>query len=211
MTQAYMQRIAHRQLENNHSKRGMTVGKPESQIEKQPAWLVAAIKKTITEMPGGYAGAADWLGVSENMLFNRLRVDGDQMFPMGWAMLLQQASGTKYIADAVSRNSHSVNVPLVELEEVDNADINDRLMETIEWIGKHTAYLREATADGEIDMSERERIEENSYQVMAKWQQHLTLLYRTFCQPEKVNAPSCSPERSVAINIQRGERGDKSA
>ncbi|ALV91528.1 YmfL family putative regulatory protein [Pantoea vagans] len=189
----------------------MTVGKPESQIDKQPAWMVAAIKKTITEMPGGYAGAADWLGVSENMLFNRLRVDGDQMFPIGWAMLLQQASGTKYIADAVSRNSNSVNVPLVDLEEVDNADINDRLMETIEWIGKHTAYLREATADGEIDHSERERIEENSYQVMAKWQQHLTLLYRTFCQPEKANAPGCSPERSVAINIQRGERGDKSA
>lgn len=182
----------------NHGKGISTVGKPEWQIERQPAWLVVAIKKTITELPGGYAEAADWLGVTENALFNRLRVDGDQIFPMGWAMVLQQASGTKYIADAVSRQSNSVNVPMVEIDDVDNADINERLMESVEWIGKHSAYLRKATEDGVIDAAEREQIEENSYQVMAKWQEHLTLLYRVFCPPEKANAPGCSPERSGA-------------
>jgi len=174
------------------------VGKPDWQIEKQPAWLVAAIRKTITSMPGGYAEAAEWLGITENALFNRLRLEGDQIFPMGWAMVLQQASRTKYIADAVSRQSNSVNVPMVEIEDVDNADINERLMESVEWIGKHSAYLRKATEDGVIDAAEREQIEENSYQVMAKWQEHLTLLYRVFCPPEKANAPGCSPERSVA-------------
>lgn len=174
------------------------MGKPEWQIEKQPAWLVAAIRKTITSMPGGYAEAAEWLGITENALFNRLRLEGDQIFPMGWAMVLQQASGTKYIADAVSRQSNSVNVPMVEIEDVDNADINERLMESVEWIGKHSAYLRKATEDGVIDAAEREQIEESSYQVMAKWQEHLTLLYRVFCPPDKANAPGCSPERSVA-------------
>ena len=174
------------------------MGKPEWQIEKQPAWLVAAIRKTITSMPGGYAEAAEWLGITENALFNRLRLEGDQIFPMGWAMVLQQASGTKYIADAVSRQSNSVNVPMVEIEDVDNADINERLMESVEWIGKHSAYLRKATEDGVIDAADREQIEENSYQVMAKWQEHLTLLYRVFCPPDKANAPGCSPERSVA-------------
>jgi len=175
------------------------VGKPDWQVEKQPAWLVVAIKKTISSLPGGYAEAAEWLGVTEDALFNRLRTNGDQTFPVGWAMVLQQASGTKHIADAVSRQSNSVNVPLVEVEDVDNDDINQRLMESIEWIGKHSAYLRKATADGDIDDAEREQIEENSYQVMAKWQEHLTLLYRVFCPPEKVNAPGCSPERSGAI------------
>lgn len=178
----------------------MAVGKPEWQIERQPAWLVVAIKKTISSLPGGYAEAAEWLGVTEDALFNRLRTNGDQIFPMGWAMVLQQAGGTKHIADAVSRQSNSVNVPLVEMDSVDNADINQRLMESIEWIGKHSAYLRKATADGVIDETEREQIEENSYQVMAKWQEHLTLLYRVFCPPEKANAPGCSPERSIAIN-----------
>ncbi|HAI8884003.1 TPA: DNA-binding protein, partial [Escherichia coli] len=49
---------------------------PEWKVDKQPAWLVAAIKKTITELPGGYSEAAEWLGVTENALFNRLRTDG---------------------------------------------------------------------------------------------------------------------------------------
>nr|WP_276521163.1 glycoside hydrolase family 19 protein [Citrobacter youngae] len=59
--------------------------------------MAAAIKKTITDLPGGYAEAAEWLGVTENALFNRLRVDGDQIFPLGWAMVLQRAGdGWKY-------------------------------------------------------------------------------------------------------------------
>lgn len=56
---------------------------PDWKVEKQPAWLVAAIKKTIAELPGGYAEAAEWLDVTENSLFNRLRADGDQVFPFG--------------------------------------------------------------------------------------------------------------------------------
>ncbi|CAH4002152.1 YmfL family putative regulatory protein [Serratia marcescens] len=171
------------------------------QAEKQPAWLVAAIRKTIAALPGGYAEAAEILDVTQDAIFNRLRTGGDQIFPMGWAMVLQQAGGTKHIADAFSRQSNSVNVPLVELEEVDNGDINQRLMESIEWIGKHSKYLRKATADGVIDEAERAQIEENSYQVMAKWQEHLTLLYRVFCASERVTPGGCSPQASERVNL----------
>lgn len=180
------------------------MGKPDWQVEKQPVWLVAAIKKTISALPGGYAEAAEWLGVTENAIFNRLRAEGDQIFPLGWALVLQQASGTKYIADAVSRASNSVNVPLVDIESLDNADINERLMESIEWIGRHSARVRAATADGVIDAEERRELDETSYQVMQKWQEHVSLLYRVFCAPEKVDAQGCNP-RASARNI----NGDK--
>lgn len=53
---------------------------PEWKVDKQPAWLVAAIKKTITELPGGYVEAAEWLGTTENALFNRLRTGGIKLF-----------------------------------------------------------------------------------------------------------------------------------
>ena len=162
---------------------------PIWKVERQPAWLVAAIKKTITDLPGGYAEAAEWLGVTENALFNRLRVDGDQIFPLGWAMVLQRAGGSTHIADAVARHSQGVFVPLADVDDVDNADINQRLMESIEWIGRHSQYIRKATADGVIDAAERAQIEENSYQVMTKWQEHLTLLFRVFCAPDEVSRP----------------------
>ncbi|EMK5854208.1 DNA-binding protein [Salmonella enterica] len=179
---------------------------PIWKVERQPAWLVVAIKKTITDLPGGYAEAAEWLGVTENALFNRLRVDGDQIFPMGWAMVLQRAGGTKHIANAVSRNSNSVNVPLVDIEDVDNGDINQRLLETIEWISEHSQFVRKATADGVIDKAEREQIEENSYQVMAKWQEHLTLLYRVFCVAEKSDARECAAPGASANNSSSMEK-----
>ncbi|TKI02111.1 YmfL family putative regulatory protein, partial [Martelella alba] len=169
------------------------MGKSEWQVEKQPAWLVAAIKRTIAALPGGYAEAAEWLGVTENAIFNRLRADGDQIFPLGWALVLQRASNAKYIADAVSRASNSVNVPLVDIESIDNADINERLMESIEWIGRHSSRVREATADGVIDIQERQELDETSYQVMCKWQEHISLLYRVFCKPEKIDAPGMQP------------------
>lgn len=173
---------------------------PDWKVERQPAWLVVAIKKTISSLPGGYDEAAEWLGVSKDALFNRLRAGGDQIFPLGWAMVLQQASGTTYIADAVSRQSNSVNVPLVDLEDIENGDINQRLMEAIEWIGQHSKYLRQATADGVIDEAEREQIEANSYQVMAKWQEHISLLFRIFCAPEKSDARECAAPGVLANN-----------
>ena len=173
---------------------------PDWKVERQPAWLVVAIKKTIASLPGGYDEAAEWLGVTKDALFNRLRAGGDQIFPLGWAMVLQQANGTKYIADAVSRQSNSVNVPLVDLEDVENGDINQRLLESIEWIGQHSKYVRKATADGVIDEDEREQIEENSYQVMAKWQEHISLLFRIFCAPEKGDARECAAPGVMANN-----------
>ena len=109
----------------------LTVGKHHWKVEKQPEWYVKAVRKTIAALPGGYAEAAEWLDVTENALFNRLRADGDQIFPLGWAMILQRAAGTHYIADAVAQSAGGVFVSLPEIEEVENADINQRLIENI--------------------------------------------------------------------------------
>lgn len=179
---------------------------PQWKVERQPAWLVAAIKKTITDLPGGYAEAAEWLGVTENALFNRLRIEGDQIFPLGWAMVLQRAGGSNHIADAVARHSQGVFVPLADVDEVDNADINQRLMESIEWIGRHSNFVRKATADGVIDEAERAQIEENSYQVIAKFQEHVTLLYRVFCVAEKSDARRCAASGALANNSSSMEK-----
>ncbi|MEA8923464.1 YmfL family putative regulatory protein [Citrobacter freundii] len=174
---------------------------PIWKVERQPAWLVAAIKKTITDLPGGYAEAAEWLGVTENALFNRLRVDGDQIFPLGWAMVLQRAGGSTHITDAVARHSQGVFVPLADVDDLDNADINQRLMESIEWIGRHSNFVRKATADGVIDADERAQIEENSYQVIAKFQEHVALLYRVFCVAKKSDARECAAPGALACRI----------
>ncbi|EKH3943079.1 DNA-binding protein, partial [Escherichia coli] len=36
---------------------------PEWKVDKQPAWLVAAIRRTIADLPHGYEEAAEILGL----------------------------------------------------------------------------------------------------------------------------------------------------
>ncbi|WP_275269836.1 YmfL family putative regulatory protein [Citrobacter freundii] len=193
-----MTRLTNPQRYSNHSIKGLIAGnEPIWKQKRQPAWLVAAIRRTIADLPGGYEEAAEILGLyksdditpATDPLHNRLRANGDQIFPLGWAMVLQSAGGSSHIANAVAYQSNGVFVPLPEMEEVENADINQRLMESLEWLGKHSQYIRKATADGVIDADERAQIEENGYQVMAKLQEHLTLLFRVFCVPDEISRP----------------------
>jgi hypothetical protein len=137
-------------LNHNHNSRGEIVGnQPEWKVERQPAWLVAAIRRTIADLSGGYDEAAEILGVyksddvtpATDPLHNRLRTNGDQIFPLGWAMVLQAAGGSNHIANAVARHSMG-SLCRADVEDIDNADINQRLMESIEWIGKHSQYIR---------------------------------------------------------------------
>lgn len=134
------------------------MGKHHWKIEKQPEWYVKAVRKTIAALPGGYAEAADWLDVTENALFNRLRADGDQIFPLGWAMVLQRAGGTHFIADAVAQSANGVFVSLPDVEDVDNADINQRLLEVIEQIGSYSKQIRSAIEDGVVEPHEKTAI-----------------------------------------------------
>ena len=152
------------------------MGKHHWKIEKQPEWYVKAVRKTIAALPGGYAEAAEWLDVTENALFNRLRADGDQIFPLGWAMILQRAAGTHYIADAVAQSAGGVFVSLPEIEEVENADINQRLLEVIEQIGSYSKQLRSAIEDA-------------------------ALFYKIFCAPEKSDARECAAPGVVAFCV----------
>ncbi len=115
-------------------------------------------QKNYRSVAGGYAEAADWLDVTENALFNRLRADGDQIFPLGWAMILQRAGGTHFIADAVAQSANGVFVSLPDVEDVDNTDINQRLLEVIEQIGSYSKQIRSAIEDGVVEPHEKQQL-----------------------------------------------------
>ena len=168
-------------------------------VEKQPDWYIQSVKKSITDLPGGYAEASDWIGVTENALFNRLRHVGDQVFPMGWANVLQKAGGTHHVAHAVARASGGVFVPMpADISDIDNADINQRLLEALEQISAYSKQVRAAIEDGVIEHHEKEAIDDELYRVISKLQEHTTLVYRIYCESERLNAPSCSSGRSGA-------------
>ena len=157
------------------------MGKHHWKIEKQPEWYVKAVRKTIAALPGGYAEAADWLDVTENALFNRLRADGDQIFPLGWAMILQRAGGTHFIADAVAQSANGIFVSLPDVED-----------------GSYSKQIRSAIEDGVVEPHEKTAINDELYLSISKLQEHAALVYKIFCISESNDARECAAPGVVA-------------
>ncbi|MEX3020710.1 YmfL family putative regulatory protein [Kluyvera sp. STS39-E] len=140
---------------------------PMWKVERQPAWLVAALKKTITDLPGGYVEAAEWLGTTENSLFNRLRTEGDQIFPLGWAMVLQRAGGSSHIADAVAHHTNGVFVKLPDIEQMGNEELLTKFNELLAALGRFAQFHNESTADGVLDNEENKKMKAKGYRVQS--------------------------------------------
>ena len=173
----------------------------------QPKWYVNTVRNMITGLAGGYEEAVDWIGRKESVddsgttnasLVNRLRDEGDQIFPLGWAMLLQQVDGSHCIAHAIARESGGVFIPLADIGDIDNADINQRLLEAIEQITKYSQQVRAAIEDGVVEPHERVAINDDLYLAIAKLQEHASLVYRIFCEPEKGDTRECAAPGALA-------------
>ncbi|AHK20350.1 MULTISPECIES: YmfL family putative regulatory protein [Yersinia pseudotuberculosis complex] len=171
---------------------------PKWQAEKQPAWLVAAIKKTITSLPGGYAEAAEWLGVTQNAIFNRLRTDGDQIFPIGWVMVLEKAASNAYVTDAWSKERGGYHVPFVEVD-TDNEEIGIKLAELVGRLGDLVNAYRQYIIDGVVSQQEWHDLNDIAYAFRVTLMQFLTLVSRVYCEPERGDAPVCGTGASGAL------------
>lgn len=158
-------------------------------------------QKNYRGVAGGYAEAAEWLDVTENALFNRLRADGDQIFPLGWAMILQRAAGTHYIADAVAQSAGGVFVSLPEIEEVENADINQRLLEVIEQIGSYSKQIRSAIEDGVVEPHEQTAINDELYLSISKLRGACGTGLQNFLRSRKSDARECAAPGVVAFCV----------
>jgi hypothetical protein len=190
------------ELNRNHRDKGLTVGiKPEWKVEKQPAWLVAAIRKTIAALPGGYAEAAEILDETQNSLFNRLRAGGDQIFPMGWAMVLQSAAGVSYIADAFSRETdNGIHIPGAVPDD-ENEEIGLKLAELVGRLGDLVNAYRHYIEDGVVDRGEWQSLNDIAYQFRVTLMTFLNLISRVYCLPEMSEARECAAPGVLACRF----------
>lgn len=104
-------------------------------------------------------------------------------------MVLQRAGGTHFIADAVAQSANGVFVSLPDVEDVDNADINQRLLEVIEQIGSYSKQIRSAIEDGVVEPHEKTAINDELYLSISKLQEHAALVYKIFAF-QKVMTPA---------------------
>ncbi|AMO47593.1 E14 prophage [Enterobacter sp. FY-07] len=185
---------------HNHRIKGVTVGNDHWKVEKQPAWLVAAIRKTIAALPGGYAEAAEIIDVTEDALFNRLRAGGDQIFPMGWAMILQKAAGVSYIADAFSRETdNGIHISGAAPED-ENEEIGLKLAELVGQLGELVNAYRQYIDDGVVTHGEWQSLNDIAYQFRVTLMTFLNLISRVYCLPEKDDASGLQPLASWRVD-----------
>lgn len=176
------------------------MGKEHWKVEKQPAWLVAAIRKTIAALPGGYAEAAEILDTTEDAIFNRLRTGGDQIFPMGWAMVLQKAAGVSFLADAISRETdNGIHIPGATADDT-NEEIANKLAELVGQLGDLVNAYRKYTEDDVVTRSEWKSLNDITYRFRVTLMTFLNLISHVYCEPEKGDASGVLPLASGARN-----------
>lgn len=168
------------------------MGRQHWKVEKQPDWYIAAVRRTIAELPGGYVEAAEVLGLyktddatpSDNAVHNRLRTDGDQFFPIGWAMVLQKAAGVTHVTDAMSRETDGgMHVPGIDVED-DNVEISLRLAEMVGKLGELVDAYRRYAADDVITREEWRSLNEIAYQFKVTLMLFLNIVSLVHCEPE---------------------------
>lgn len=176
------------------------MNEPQWKVERQPAWLVAAIRKTIAALPGGYAEAAEILDVSQDAIYNRLRAGGDQIFSMGWAMTLQRAAGVTYIADAFSRQTDNGIHISGAIPDDENEEIGLKLAELVGQLGELVSAYREYIDDGVVSRGEWTSLNDIAYQFRVTLMTFLNLISRVYCQPENEDAREYAAPGVMAKN-----------
>ena len=97
-----------------------------------------------------------------------------------------------------SCQKNGVFVSLPDVEDVDNADINQRLLEVIEQIGSYSKQIRSAIEDGVVEPHEKTAINDELYLSISKLQEHAALVYKIFCISESNDARECAAPGAVA-------------
>ena len=102
-----------------------------------------------------------------------------------------------------AQSAGGVFVSLPEIEEVENADINQRLLEVIEQIGSYSKQIRSAIEDGVVEPHEQTAINDELYLSISKLREHAALVYKIFCVPERVTPASVQPGRRGVLCLWR--------
>lgn len=104
---------------------------------------------------GGWEGMATALEMSVPALKNRVYELKGQQPTVGLAMQMQDLSQTTYFAEAVARASGGVFILLPQVDDLGNADIQEKYVELMDRVGALAREYRDATADNHVDRHER--------------------------------------------------------
>lgn len=102
----------------------------------------------------------------------------------GVAMVIQQAAGVSYVADAFSRQTdNGIHIPGTE-HETENQEIGLKLAELVGYFGDLVNAYRHYIDDGVVDKTEWVSLNDIAYEFRVTLMTFLNLIARIYCIPE---------------------------
>lgn len=145
------------------------------------------IRKSFLEMirafPGGWDSMSAALGMTATALENRIYERKGQGLLSHTCMQLQAFSGTTLYAEAVATASGGTFVKLPDVVGGGNEELMGKFHVLYSELGTFSQHLKDATADDNIDKSERKLLEADGarlHKVLAELQ---ALTFRIYCTP----------------------------
>jgi hypothetical protein len=157
--------------------------------------LIESYKAMVTAR--GWNGTAGHLGMSKSALEARVYEKKGQGMSVDTALLIQDFSGTKLFAQAVSILSGGVHIQIPQADEVDDDSLLEKFNELYASIGRLSQQFSMATADGEVDHRERAGLIETGNSIHEHIQELLGLTFAIYCR-QPAAAPTIPQPRGRA-------------
>jgi hypothetical protein len=124
---------------------------------------------TAHDVPGGIAAIAARMGISPNVLQNKVNPTQDHhKLTLAEAVKIQALTGDCRILHAMAASLNHVALPVLHFEGIADMALLDGYMDVITELGEFTATFQTAISDGEVSHKEFARLESESYDVIQR-------------------------------------------
>lgn len=142
------------------------------------------IRKTYIDMcrafPGGMSSMAAALGYTFDALKNRIYEKKGQTISVADALLMQEFSGTKLLADAIARRSGGVFLEVIPQGALDRVELLTEFNRLTTELGQLTHKYELAVRDGQIDKTEKSDLKMQAYRIHKQLEKILAISFALY-------------------------------
>lgn len=121
---------------------------------------------TVHDYPGGAASLGPRIGISSQVLINKVNPHQEHhKLSLSESVKLQAITGDLRILDAMASSLGCVCIPTGNLPAVGDMELLDSFMSVVRELGELSAEFQRDWADGRITPKEHDRIKQEAYEV----------------------------------------------
>ncbi len=138
-----------------------------------------AAYNTAHDFPGGVSALAVRMGISANVLQNKVNPSQEyHKLTLNEAVKMQAITGDRRILHAMADSLGCVCIQLPSHDQAGDMELLDSFMSVVSELGDLSAEFQQSWADGKITPKEFERIKSEAYDVQARLAELLTRVER---------------------------------